>query len=224
MSALSAKDLKKYHGRPSLRLVDPESLAALEQSRKIEVLSLNHFHRIRSLEPLSSLTNLRALFLTTTNGWDGTNRHLLVETFEPLVALRRLEIVQILGVVPERDRLQPLSRMPSLEKLSIGNTSFYQLEDFAGLSVALPRARGSLQPIYQMNFISRCRRCKKHALLFLAGAKQRSPRYVCPACGKKKIISHLQRWNSAGGVPQYDAPEKLGVADLMDTFGNPNAT
>jgi hypothetical protein len=224
MSALSTKDLQEYRGRPTLELVAPDSLAALKQSPEIEVLTLNHFTKIRSLSPLSSLTNLRALSLETTASWDGTNRHLIVETFEPLIALQKLEVIQILGVVPERDRLQPLTNIPRLAKVSIGNSNFYQLEDFVALSIALPRARQSLQPVYQMNFVSRCRQCQKHPLLFLAGAKPRSPRYVCPDCGRKKIVSHLERWNRAGGLPRYDSPDYLNAADFLEKFGNPNAT
>src|SRR5207247_1275470 len=103
---------------------------------------------------------------STTIGWDGTNRHLTVDSFEPLVRLKRLELLQILGVVPNHGRLEPLTRMVSLRKLSIGSTSFYQLEDFAALSVSLPHARESLRPVCQMNFVTTCRRCQKYSLLF----------------------------------------------------------
>lgn len=222
MSALSSNELQEYQDLPALRLIDPESLDILKRSSETEVLTLQHFPRVHSLEPLSSLKNLRALFLTTAIGWDGTNRHLLVDSFEPLAALQKLEVIHILGVVPQQGRLQPLRRMAGLRRISIGNTSFYQLEDFAALSAALPLARASLQPIYQMNFVSMCRHCQKHPLLYLAGAKPRSPRYACPACGKKKIVAHLQRWNKAGGLPSYDSPENFNPGELMEKFGNPN--
>lgn len=186
MSALSSKDLELYDGLPTLKLLAPDSLAELEQATEIEVLSIQHFPKIHSLQPLSNLDNLRALFLSTTPSWDGTKRNLLVDTFEPLAALHKLELIQILGVVPERDRLRPLHRLPCLAKVSIGNTGFYQLEDFAEMSVALPRARPTLQPIYQMNFVIKCRKCGNYPMLFLAGVRPRSPRYVCPACGRKK--------------------------------------
>ena len=223
MSAFTLKDLNRFRGRPALRLDDCESLACLREVPDLEVLSIEHFPKIASLKPLSSLSKLRYLSLSTMAGWDGTNRHLTVDSFEPLVALKNLELVEILGVVPKRGRLEPLGRIASLRKLSIGNTNFYQLEDFAALSVALPRARMSLRPVYQMNFVSLCRRCRKYPLFFLEGAKPRSPRYVCPSCGKKKIVSHLERWNHAGGAPQFTGAEAMSPADLIAEFGNPNA-
>jgi hypothetical protein len=223
MSAFTLQDTASFNGRPTLRLDGCDSLACLSDMPDLEVLAIQHFPKITSLEPLRSLSNLRYLSLTTTIGWDGTNRHLLVDSFEPLVFLKKLELVQILGVVPKRGRLEPLSRIASLRKLSIGSTNFYQLEDFAALSVSLPRARESLRPVCQMNFVSTCRRCRKYPLLFLEGAKPRSPRYACPFCGKKKILSHLERWNSAGGAPQFPGAEEISPADLIKKFGNPNA-
>jgi len=222
MSAFTLQDTKSFSGRPTLRLDSCESLACLTDVPDLEVLAIQHFPKISSLEPLRSLSNLRYLSLTTTIGWDGTNRHLTIDSFEPLVSLQKLELVQILGVVPKWGRLEPLSRIASLRKLSIGGTSFYQLEDFAALSVALPRARESLRPVSQMNFVSTCRRCQKYPLLFLEGAKPRSPRYACPSCGKKKIISHLARWNSVGGLPQFSNPEEMSPTQLIEEFGNPN--
>lgn len=223
MSALTLKDTDEFRGRPALHLDGCDSLACLWDSPDLEVLAIQHFPKISSLEPLRSLSKLRFLSLTTTIGWDGTNRHLSVDTFEPLVSLKQLELLQILGVVPRSGRLEPIGHIASLRKLSIGSTSFYQLEDFAALSVALPRARKSLQPVCQMNFISTCRRCRKHPLLFLEGAKPRSPRYACPSCGKKKIVSHLERWSHAGGKPQFAGAEEMSPVELIDLFGNPNA-
>ena len=223
MSALTTRDFERYRDLPSLTLDGCDSLAVLEQSPQIEILHLQHFPKVRSLSPLSSLIRLRALSLHSTPAWDGTNRHLLVESFEPLVALRKLELISILGVVPERGRLESLSHILSLQKVAVGNTNFYQLEDFAALSVSLPRARDSLQPVFQMNFVTICHQCQSHSLLFLAGAKPRSPRYVCPSCGRKKIVAHLERWNRAGGLPRYDSLDQFSTSDFIEKFGNPYA-
>jgi len=223
MSVITPQDVDCFCGRPTLRIDDCDSLACLSEAPDLEVLALQHFPKITSLERLRSLSKLRYLSLSTTIGWDGTNKHLTVDSFEPLVSLKKLELLQILGVVPKHGRLEPLSRITSLRKLSIGSTSFYQLEDFAALSISLPRARESLRPVCQMNFVSTCRRCQKYPLLSLEGARPRAPRYACPSCGKKKIISHLERWNSAGGVPQFSSAEDMSPADLIEEFGNPNA-
>ncbi len=223
MSAITRRDLEGFGGRPALHLDSFDSLSCLADCPDLEVLSLQHFPKVTSLEPLRSLSRLRYLSLTTAAGWDGSNRHLTVDTFAPLASLQRLEMLQILGVVPERERLEPLGRIGSLRKVSIGHTSFYQLEDFAALSVALPGARQSLSPVYQANFVSMCRRCARHPLLFLAGAKPRAPRYACPACGKAKIVSHLERWRRAGGMPAFAEASDMMPIELIARFGNPEA-
>jgi hypothetical protein len=220
MSSLTLADLAKYQGRPAFRLDNPASLAGIDPAT--EVLGLTNFARIRDLAPLTALTRLRSLSLSKSASWDGTNRDLHVASFEPLVALSTLETLQILGVVPEVGRLEPISRITSLTRVSIGNTSFYQLDDFAALSVALSGARTSLSPVYQMNVVSMCKRCQELPLLFLAGALPRTPKYACATCGHKKIVAHLERWNRAGGVPAYPNPGLLTPEALFRLFRNPH--
>lgn len=221
--ALTLQDTARFKGRPTLRLDGCDSLACLKERPELEVLIMENFPKITSLEPLRALSELRYLCLTTTVGWDGTNKHLSVDSFEPLVSLKKLELLKILAVVPTHGRLEPIGRITSLQKLTIGNSNFYQLEDFAALSVALPGARESLRPVCQMNFVTLCRRCKKYPELFLEGAKPRSPRFACPSCGKKKILSHLERWNRAGGLPQFPPVNEWSATDLLKEFGNPHA-
>ena len=223
MSVLTLDDLERFRDRPRLSLDGCDSLAVLSEMPQLEFLSIQHFPKVTSLEPLRSLSNLRYLSLSTTTTWDGTGRHLSVDSFEPLATLKNLEILQILAVIPKRGRLEPLSSIASLRRVSIGNTRFYQLEDFAALSIALPNARSSLLPVCQMNFVSICRRCQKHPLLCLEGAKPRTPSFACPLCDKNKINSHLERWNQSGGLPHFPHPNSMGPADLIKEFGNPYA-
>jgi DNA-directed RNA polymerase subunit RPC12/RpoP len=220
MSALTFADLTKYQGRPAVRLDSPSSIGGIDPG--IEVLSLTHFPRVQDLSPLAALTRLRSLSLSKSASWDGTSRDLHVRSFEPLTALRSLETLQILGVVPEVGRLEPIGRMTHLTRVSIGNTSFYQLDDFAALAVALPHARASLSPIYQMNVVSMCPRCQLLPELYLAGALPRTPKYACPTCGHKRIVAHLERWNRAGGQPAYPNPGLLRPDALFRLFRNPH--
>ncbi|HYC71055.1 MAG TPA: hypothetical protein VEB66_07615 [Opitutaceae bacterium] len=222
MTALTLSDRNRFRG-PALALDGCRTLDELAEHRDLEVLSLEHFPAVRSLEPLRILRKLRYLSLTSQVGWDGTNRHLLVDSFEPLTSLKKLEVIQMLGVVPKRGRLEPLARIPSLRKVSIGNTNFYQLEDFARLAAEAPRLQASLRPVRQMNFVSECRRCRRFPLLFLDGTKPRLPRYVCPACNRKQILAHLARWNAAGGRPRFEGYDDRSPEELLAEFGNPNA-
>ena len=197
-----------------------DSLAEVEGRTDLRVLMLRHFPKVRSLEPLAGLSRLEELVLHTTPGWDGSGKDLVVETFAPLAHLHELRKISILGVVPERDRLEPLHGLSTLRDVTIGNTSFYQLEDFAALARALPEARG-IAPVDEMNFTSYCNRCGGHRLLFLVGAKPRGRKYVCPGCNRKLILRHLQRWNEAGGTPRYDGFEDKTPEALLEIFGRP---
>lgn len=220
MGTLTLSDLAKYQGRPAVWLDNPVAIDSVDPST--EVLVLRHFTRIRDLAPLAPLKRLRSLTLAKSESWDGTKRDLHVASFEPLASLPSLETLQILGVVPEVGRLEPIGRIRSLTRIAIGNTSFYQLDDLAALAVALPGARASLSPVAQMNFISMCKRCQAFPLLFLEGALPRTPRYACPSCGHKKITAHLDRWNRAGGLPAYPNPGLLAPDALFRLFSNPH--
>src|SRR5690242_10095262 len=140
-------------------LEDPENLDVLKEVPHLESLWLRHFRRVQSLEPIASLKNLRELDLRTLPSWDANSRNLVVESFEPLAGLPRLEKISIKSVIPKHGRLEPLGRIATLSQISINSTSnFYQLEDFSSLSVALPDARGlkPARPYLQ------CSRCRKH--------------------------------------------------------------
>ena len=196
-------------------LEDPENLEVLKEMPHVESLWLRHFRRVQSLEPLNSLKNLRELDLRTLPSWDASSRNLVVESFEPLAALPKLEKITTKGVIPKQGRLEPLGRIATLSQISINSTSnFYQLEDFASLSAALPNARG-LKPARTYH---QCTRCREHLKLFLKGSKPRQSKSACPACERKRLIDHLERWNAAGGLPKYDELEHLGARGLTELF------
>lgn len=199
-------------------LYDPESIDGLADCPEIERLTLQHFPKIFSLDPIAKLPNLRTLFLTTQPGWDGTNRCLEVETFLPLTRLKAIEHIEILGVVPRRDGVTPFSLIPKLKTLILANTTFYQLEDFAYLSKHLANAV-NFQPVTQMNFLTACKKCK-FMMLFLQGSKPGGRKYVCPSCHRKLILRHLERWNIADGRPKHDYTAMTAMEIYM-TFRNP---
>jgi hypothetical protein len=198
-------------------LQDPDSLDVLKETPDIEDLSLRHFCKIHSLEPLRALTKLRVLFLLTIPSWDSGTRNLIVDSFEPLTALKKLERIKIIGVIPTHNRLAPLSRIPSLSDVQIAShSSFYQLEDFAALSAALPKARETLNPVRPFLV---CSRCKTRRTLLLKGSKPRQKRSACPLCERGRLIAHLERWNNAGGFPRYDDLDLITPDELTDLFG-----
>lgn len=199
-------------------LENPDTLSILEEESTIESLTLRHFHKIHSLEPLRCLKNLRVLFLLTLPSWDGTGRSLVVDSFEPLTSLQKLKRIKIIGVVPKQGRLEPLSRIPSLESVSINApASFYQTEDYAALSRSLPKARNSLRPARPS---LKCPNCKMHLTLLLKGSKTRQKKRACPQCERDSLVAHLERWNNSGGIPRYEHLELLSAEALVGLFGN----
>ncbi|MEO1134092.1 MAG: hypothetical protein AAFX40_15490 [Cyanobacteria bacterium J06639_1] len=222
--SLIYQDFQTFDGKPKLLLDSFTDLDILQKYLNIEKLHLEHWHKIESLnlEPLIQLKELRSLSLHTSMHWDGSNRHLLVDTFEPLTELPSLEVIEILGVIPKKDGLEPLGGISSLKEVSIGNTNYYQLEDFAWLSNRLPNVSG-LEPITQMNFLTRCKKCDATEL-FLAGTKPRGKRYVCPRCNLKLIRRHLERWNLAGGSPNYSALERASSEQIYEAFRRKDLT
>jgi hypothetical protein len=142
---------------------------------------------------------------------------LVVDTFEPLTVLSHLEHINIICVIPRTGRLEPLSHIPSLKHVSFSsNGSFYQLEDYAALSVALPGARDTLKPVRPF---MRCEKCRSYLTLLLKGSYPRQRKSACPSCDRKALVAHLERWNSLGGMPQYTGLENLTPKTLADLFG-----
>lgn len=125
---LTQSDIKGFEGCKSLELYDIESLHEAVIDPSLEVLHLNHFHRADtlSLRPLKNLSGLRMLSLSTTPSWDGSGRTLFVDSFEHFSNCTKLEMIQIIGVVPREGRLEPLERLKNLRVASIGNTHFLQ--------------------------------------------------------------------------------------------------
>ena len=218
---LTVSELAKFEGMNRVDLHGFTDLSSFKGNPDIQVLSLNHWYKLSSLdlEPLKNLKDLRFLSLSTDLNWDGTNRHLLVDTFEPLTALGRLEVVEILGVVPKRDGISPIGGIGSLQKVSIGNTNHYQLEDFAQLSSMNPGLKG-VAPVSQMNFTTKCGKCNKKNELFLQGAKPRAKKYVCPDCNLSLIKRHLKRWNDAEGQPRYANLDAMDGNEIYEEFRN----
>jgi hypothetical protein len=210
--------IRQIGGEQTLTLYDPHSIDQLAESPEIERLTLQHFPKIHSLAPIAKLPKLRTLFLITQVSWDGTNRFLEVESFEPLTRIETLEHLEILGVVPKRDGVTPFSRIPKLKRLILANTTFYQLEDFAYLSKHLPAAV-NFRPVAQMNFLTACKKCK-FMMLYLRGSKPGGKKYVCPSCHRKLILRHLERWNLADGNPKYDCGNMTAM-EIYTTFRNP---
>lgn len=217
-------DLLSFAACNKLTLDGLTDLTALDTHEDVEFLVLSHWYAIDSLnlEPIRRLSRLRFLCLATDHSWDGTNRNLLVDSFQPLVSLHNLEMLHILGVYPKNGGVEPIARIPNLRKISIGNTNKYQLEDFAILSSLRPNLEGA-SPIDQMNFLTKCKKCNERHELYLNGTKPGAKRFACPKCNINLIRKHLQLWNVHGGVPVFHDVSKLDPDTIYQLFRNPLA-
>ena len=96
-----------------------ESLSCLEPLAELEELDLVHLPKVRSLEPLTALSNLRQLSLATAPSWEASRKRLRVASLLPLASLSRLESLALLGVVPVDGGLSPLLECKRLASLQL---------------------------------------------------------------------------------------------------------
>ena len=180
-----------------LELTDPHTLDGLELMQQLETLSLYAFPRITSLDAVGTLTNLRALRLSTPPGYDASRKCYEVDSFEPLGRLANLESLTMRGVAPKHGRLGPIRRLTSLRHVDITHVYLFTLEDYAQLVAALPNAEGHcLQPVFEATWAGTCAECGR-ARVVLTAAPPRSPRMACPVCDQARIERHVEAWNRA---------------------------
>jgi hypothetical protein len=185
----------------SLELDDPPTLSGLECLPSVRCLVLRHFRRIKSLAPLSALSNLRAISMSTIPSWDASRRCLEVDSLDPLGKLSNLESLCLIGVKPVDRRLDAIQGLTKLKYLHISHEFQFQLEDYAALARALPETTGHcLLPYFAIPQLSlRCKHCSGE-IVFLTGPRPRTRRQLCPICDERKLQEHERQWNELARV------------------------
>ena len=184
-----------------LRLTDPGTLQGLENVRQIETLALYYLPRILSLAPLSALKHLRSLLISTPPGYDASRRCHRVESLWPLGQLQHLRRLVLRGILPDTDGLKPLRSLRQLVEIEITHVYAFSLDDYARLARALPHTRGHcVQPYFEAPWAGQCVRCGGPRVV-LTGPPPRSPRFVCPGCGERRLRQHVQKWTAAMTQP-----------------------
>lgn len=167
-----------------------KSLYGVERLQRLECLVIDHAPNLHSLAPVALLQQLRHLSMSTPASWDSSGRCIEVDTLKPLTELSKLEHLTLRGVRPSADALRPLEVLKTLKQVDISHVPDFELEDFARLAGALPKASGHcLQPHFRMNFPWLCQRCRttQEWLTGVSGKK----RYLCPSCDKDKLAAHV---------------------------------
>jgi hypothetical protein len=195
--AVSAGSLCELPTLKELFLTEPGTIEGLDQLNRLESLTLYSFPKIHSLAPIGSLINLRRLHLSTPPGYDASRKCHAVDSLEPIGRLERLEQLVLRGVLPDRDRLDPLRSLKKLERIEITHVYSFGIEDYVQLALALPRAEGHcLQPYYSASWAGKCRRCGEDKVA-LTAPPPRSPRTLCPSCNRERLARHVASWEGS---------------------------
>ncbi|HTI36489.1 MAG TPA: hypothetical protein VL484_02930 [Vicinamibacterales bacterium] len=180
-----------------LRLTDPATLDGVERLVDIDSLQIYCLPKIHSLEPLRPLSRLRRLLLSTPPSYDASRKCHRVESLGPLANLTSLEWLLMRGILPERDRLEPLHALKQLASLEISHVFAFAIEDYARLSRALPETDGrALRPYSPAPWAGPCSKCGGERVE-LTGPRPRSPRSLCPVCQGQQLLNHVARWDAA---------------------------
>lgn len=167
-----------------------KSLAGIERLERLECLVIDHAPHLKSLAPIAQLRALRELDISTPASWDSSRRCIEIDSFKPLSGLARLDSLTLRGVRPAEHALRPLEAITSLRSVAVSHVPDFNIEDFARLAGALPKASGHcLNPHFRMNFPWPCKRCKttQEWLTGVSGKKS----YLCPLCDKEKLAAHV---------------------------------
>jgi len=99
------------------------------------------------------------------------------------------------GSSPKRTSARsPLHVLKALREIAVTYVYAFGLEDYAALARALPETRGHcLEPYFAAYWAGTCKRCGT-ARVALTAPPPRTPRVVCPECGKRRLTEHVARW------------------------------
>lgn len=162
----------------------------------LERLTVIHFPKVSSLEPLTRLSNLEALTLETLPSWD-VRKQQVVDSLAPLGGMTRLRMLRLGGVYARDENLAPLRGMHDLELLGLGNT--YPQRALAELAAALPQVQSSFLAPYLPLAGHACKRCGGEKVM-LSGSDVPNPRVVCPTCNRRKVeefTARFEAWRAA---------------------------
>ena len=112
-----------------------ENLEFLHGLDRLHSLCVSEAVGVKSLEPLSSLTELREIFLDGKMG-----KHVMLDSFEPLSELTQLQYaVLMVRLAKENRTLEPLHALKKLSHLYL--TTGYPPEEYDAALAALPKLK-----------------------------------------------------------------------------------
>lgn len=172
-----------------------ESLEPLRSLNGLEALALEINMQGLSLDFLSELTELRALYLRAYVSTAINGGHVKVESFAPLSGLKKLEYLDIFAVRPIDATLEPLAKLKTLYELKMMND--FPACEFARLAAALPHTKGIFQePYFTLGPDSDmpCKKCGGIFIVVLVGSGTTRRGLLCPVCDEDRIAKHVAEY------------------------------
>ncbi len=165
-----------------------KTLPDLSPLENLETLALEHISKINSLQALSQLRNLKTLLIHSAVSWDAGGKRLEFDSFEPLVPLKHLEWLDLVGV-RSSSGLAALEKMPQLKYLFM--PEHYSAQQHGRLAASLPDTFGyCLKPFHTLPREYSCEKCQEAKVALSGKRSARSRNWICPSCNKKVLEEH----------------------------------
>jgi hypothetical protein len=158
--------------------------------KRLEHLQIHTASKVNDWSPLSQLSRLAVIQLSSAPGNWLYGKNQLVSSFAPLARCSRLETLVLQGYAPRDGSLLSLAGLRKLKYLSVdGDYPVHQLAQFAAQH---PDITCALLKPYRL-IDGRCKKCKA-GLYVLNGSDAETRRPVCPICHAGRLDAHITQW------------------------------
>ena len=150
-------------------------LTELPSLKRLRVLGLEHFPKVRNIDEISLLKGLKMLCLT-----GSVDTALKFDTLAPLAKLKELELLHITNLDVHDESLEFVKELAALRKLHVSNQ--FPTIEYAALKSQCSHVRCNLFVPYIQGGV----KCNKCGALKVMVVGKRKP-FVCPACNPDKL-------------------------------------
>lgn len=152
--------------------------------QKLEVLGLEHFPKLRTIDEISLLKGLKMLCLT-----GSVDTALKIDTLEPLAKLQELELLHITNLRVTDESLSFVKRLKSLKELQVSNQ--FPTSEYAALVSACSDVKCTHFAPYILGSL-KCGKCGSDQAMVIG---KRKP-FVCPECNPEKLQKYKREFEA----------------------------
>jgi hypothetical protein len=191
--------MKKLEGLYLMPGAKVRSFAGLEGMRSLKYLYAYHIPRVNDLSPLRTLTELRELDLQMS--W-ATTKRLSFKSLAPLAGLKKLELLNLVGVETDDDSLRPLGTLKNLRHLFPGHWGM-PVEELAYLAAVLNQQLDPADRLHATRVINNpegiwsCKKCGGPPLQLVGRVGSRYRLTACPVCDATLIAQREEVFAAA---------------------------